>query len=415
MKSQPLADVAVAPALERIAGDGPAFETHAAFADTSGFVVFDRFVCDRACGGLRVLPDVTVEEIQEQARGMTRKFAFLGIACGGAKSGLIERQGWSDEERGRAFEAFGAAIGPLLRRGVFILGEDMGCRPADLRRISYGAGMAPTPTTTHTSQRGSGHWAGLGTAVATAAALEHAGCRVAGARVAIEGFGRVGRSAALELARRGARLRAVSNVHGAIAGDDLSPHALIDFLGTNGEQAITRFPGARPISPAELFAEDLDALLPCARPAVVHAGNVAALRCRVIAPGGNASVADGLDDALEARGIVVVPDFVANAGGVLVGHISALAPCEMTTAWLMRVWFAGVVRDLLRSAAEQALTPTAAACRRAQANLDRLAQLRRPPAHERLLARLGASRIRRLLPAAAERALVQGIFGRVSP
>lgn len=397
---------------ESVADHGLGFDVHVATTDTTGFVVFDRFVCDRACGGLRVLRDVTVEEIQEQARGMTRKFAFLGIACGGAKAGFVARPGWSEEDRGRALESFGAAIAPLLRQGLLVLGEDMGCRATDLRHVAYGAGLAGTPTARPTPERCSGYWAGLSTAVATSVALERAGCRIAGARIAIEGFGRVGRSAAVELVRRGARLRAVSNVHGAVVGDDLPPHAMIDFLNARGEEAITRFPGTRPIARTELFAEDVDAIIPCARPRAVHAGTLPGLRCRVIVPGGNAALAPGLDAALHARGILVVPDFVANAGGVLVGHVWPLAPRQATIAWLVRVWFAAVVRRLLQRAAAQQLTPTAVACQRARSNLERLTLLRQPPSYERLLARIGASRFRRLLPAAAERALVRRVFRR---
>lgn len=379
---------------------------------TRGFVVLDRVLCDRTCGGLRVLPDVTVDEIRGQARFMTNKFAFFGIACGGAKAGLVEVPGWGPEDRAEALEAFGRALRPIMQRRLYIVAEDMGCRREDAWRLSYGAGLVPSPVpAANGSGRTSGTYAGVTAAVAGAVALEHAGRRVAGATFAVEGFGRVGRSAALALAARGARLRAASTVHGAIAAEHIDPRRLGDFLDAHGEAAITRFPGARPIPRAALFSEDVDLLLPCARPAAIHAGNVDELRCRAIAPGGNCAVAEGLEDALHARGIVSVPAFVANAGGVVAGHLSALAPRAATRDWLFTEWFAGLVRRLLRAAAARGVPPETVAAECVARNLDRLASLRRPPAGESLLRRIGRCRLRRLVPSVGERAVVRAALG----
>jgi glutamate dehydrogenase (NAD(P)+) len=201
-------------------------------------------------------------------------------------------------------------------------------------------------------------------------------------------------------------LRCASNVHGAIVADSLNPEALSEFLNARGEAAIGDFPNARRLPREALFVEPVDVIIPCARPAAIHGGNAGDLRCSVVAPGGNCSVTEEAQAMLHARGILSVPDFVANGGGVLVSHFAALAPSPRVADWLLNARFPALVSSVLRTAGARKQPPITVARELVARNLDLTARLREPPPHEAWLRRLGGHRIRRLLPGAAEAMLV---------
>src|SRR5262244_706167 len=106
-----------------------------------GALVIDDVVAGRSCGGIRIAPAVTDEELRQLASVMTLKFAFFGIACGGAKAGLAVPATASAEERRRRVRAFGAALGPLLHVGTCVPGTDLGCSERDLWEVMRGAGL----------------------------------------------------------------------------------------------------------------------------------------------------------------------------------------------------------------------------------------------------------------------------------
>jgi glutamate dehydrogenase (NAD(P)+) len=386
---------------------GCQFEVHVHDGDVRGFLVVDRAICDRACGGLRIVRDLAVEEVREQAQLMTNKFGVLGIACGGAKAGLVSRPEWGPAEKRDALQRMGRALAPLLRRGLYITGEDMGCDQRDLWAFRHGAQLvAGDEPATPDLRRTSGYYAGVGAALAAGAALGHLGRTVAGSTVAIEGFGRVGRAAAAEFVRRGGRLRCASNAYGAITAESLHPTELIEFLNQHGEAAIGDFPNARRLPREALFAEAVDVIIPCARPAAIHGGNVGELRCSVVAPGGNCSVTEEAQALLHERGIVSVPDFVANSGGVLVSHFAPLLPSPHVADWLLNTSVPAVAGGVLRTARARKQPPITVARDLVAHNLNVTCRLREPPPHEAWLQRLGGLRLRRLIPEAAEWMLV---------
>jgi glutamate dehydrogenase (NAD(P)+) len=386
----------------------PQFEVHVNDGDVQGFLVVDRTICDRACGGLRVVPDLEVDEVRDQARLMTNKFGILGIACGGAKAGLVSRPEWGPTEKQEALYRMGCALAPLLRRGLYITGEDMGCSQQDIWAFRRGTQLVTgdEPPTSN-GIRTSGYYAGVGAAVAACAALGQLGRPVSGSTVAIEGFGRVGRAAAKEFVRRGGRLRCASNAHGAITANSLDPEALIDFLNERGEAAIGAFPEARRLLPGALFTEPVDVLIPCARPAAIHGGNAGYLRCSVVAPGGNCSVTEEAHAMLHARGILSVPDFVANSGGALVSHFAALLPSPRVADSLLNTNFQTLASNVLKTARARKEPPIAVARELVARNLKRTCRLREPPTYEAWLRRLGGLWIRQLIPEVAESILVR--------
>lgn len=150
----------------------------------------------------------------------------------------------------------------------------------------------------------------------TVEALRHAGIPVVGARAAVQGLGEVGRGAARFRAEEGV---AVDDVHGAIcdpAGLDVDAVEMpVDRTGS-----VVGFPGAQGITGADLLAAEVDLLVPAAVEGVVHAGNAEAVRARVVVEGANGPLTAEADRVQEARGVLVVPDVLANAGGVVVSY-----------------------------------------------------------------------------------------------
>jgi len=172
-----------------------------------------------------------------------------------------------------------------------------------------------------------------------------------GLRVAIEGFGKVASVVAELLAQAGASLVAVSTVEGAIAaGGGLDVRTLLDLKQVHGDALVHHYPGARPTAVESLFTCEVDVLIPGARPQVIHAGNVDHVRARVIVPIANAPLTPDAGRALAARGVVVMPDFVANCGGILAASIFSAHFDAGDARELIETTFAQTVAGILARA-----------------------------------------------------------------
>ena len=160
---------------------------------------------------------------------------------------------------------------------------------------------------------------GRGVAILTERAAADLGINLQGATVAIQGFGNVGSWTAHFLQAMGARIVAVSDVHGGIfVGDGIDVSTARQVSAA--DKSVAGYPAAEAISNDQLLALDVDILIPAALGAVLHGRNVADVRARLIMEGANAPVTPTADQALTDRGVTVVPDILANAGGVTVSY-----------------------------------------------------------------------------------------------
>lgn len=267
-------------------------------------VVIDTMLGGPSGGGVRMAPDLTLGEVARLARAMTYKYALLGLPIGGAKAGIWLDPG--DPARDEVIAAFSAAIRPLRDAGAFMPGPDMGTSGADF----------PSPLSTDVAL--DERLTGYGAVIAARTMTELAGGSLEGRRIAIEGFGKVGAAAAKFFADEGALVVAVSTVRATVhRADGLDVDAMIALRLAHGDAGVEGLPGATLLPREALFTLDADVLMPGARPDAIHAGNAREIRASLIVPGSNAPYATGTLDSLAARGVVAVPDFVANAGGVL--------------------------------------------------------------------------------------------------
>jgi glutamate dehydrogenase (NAD(P)+) len=334
-------------------------------ADTGleAFVVIDHELFPVSAGGTRMLPDVSIEEVARLARAMTWKFSACRVRYAGAKAGVRFASG----DRDAVMTAYLRELEPL--KEFFLTGPDMGTRPSDfvgqvdgdelpLWALDYeGLGMDDLAT-------------GHGVAAAAEAGLRHLGGSLRGATVVIEGFGKVGAGTARACARAGARVVAVSTVHGLLADfRGLDVEELIRLRALHGDRLVEHA-GTPVRRREELFDLECDVLVPGARPDSVTAAVAERLRCRVVAPGANVPYGKGAVEALHARGILAVPDFVANSGGV---HLyESVRQDDEPGAALARIGelVDEAVTRALVAAEETGATPMAAAIAEARAFLE---------------------------------------------
>ena len=277
-------------------------------AGLDAVVVIDHDLFPVSAGGTRMLPDVDVDEVARLARAMTWKFAACRVSYAGAKAGIRFAGG----DRDVVMAAYRRAVEPLS--DFFLTGPDMGTHPSD-----FAAGLEGPPPLWAQSHEGLGMddlATGHGVKGAAEAALAHLGRPFEGAAVAIEGFGKVGAGTARACARAGARIVGVSTVHGLLADPaGLDVDELLALRAENGDRLVEHGPApARPRE--ELFELEADVLVPGARPDSVTVSLAERLRVAVVAPGANIPYGPGAPEVLHARGIVAIPDFVSNSGGV---------------------------------------------------------------------------------------------------
>lgn len=277
-------------------------------------VCVDNIACGPAIGGVRMAADATAEEAFRLARAMTLKNAAAGLAHGGGKAVIVADPRMPAAEKERLVRAFAQAIAGLAD---YIPGPDMGTDERAMAWIKDEIGRAVgLPAVLGGIPLDEIGATGFGLFGAIDVAKDFAGLDLAGARVVVQGFGAVGMHAARHLAQAGARLVAAADTHGAIVDEGgLDVEALIAHKRA-GRHLAEFGSGARRAADA-LLDVPCEIWIPAARPDVIRADNVARLRTRIVAQGANIPCTPEAEAALHRAGVLSLPDFIANAGGVI--------------------------------------------------------------------------------------------------
>jgi glutamate dehydrogenase (NAD(P)+) len=259
---------------------------------------------------------------------MTWKTAVVNLPFGGAKGGIdCDPAEMTQEELQRLTRKFIGRIHLLIGDNEDIPAPDVNTNPQVMAWIvdeyakfhGFTPGVVTGKPVVIGGSLGRTSATGRGVAIATDTAMTRLGRSLAGATVAIQGFGNVGSWSAHHLAALGARVVAVSDVNGGVfRGDGLDVPALMRAVTT--PEGIHGASGIEAISNADLLTLDVDVLVPAALGNAIHDGNVAGVQAGLIVEGANAPVSAEADVALEERGLPVVPDILANAGGVTVSY-----------------------------------------------------------------------------------------------
>jgi glutamate dehydrogenase (NAD(P)+) len=296
-----------------------------------GFRVQHNLSRGPAKGGIRYHPSTDLDEVRALAMWMTWKCALMGLPFGGAKGGVaLDPFLYSPGELERVTRRFASEILPLIGPDKDIPAPDVGTDDQTMAWFmdTYSVNTGHTSTGVVTGKPvsvggslGRGGATSRGVMFTAFAALEEAGVDPTGVTVAVQGFGKVGGLAAQFLHDAGCTVVAVSDVKGGCYNAmGLNPAALLRRVRAREIDSVAGYPGTDAITNEELLELDVDVLVPAALEGVVHEGNADRVRARFIVEGANGPVTPDADAILEAKGVRIVPDILANAGGVAVSY-----------------------------------------------------------------------------------------------
>ena len=282
--------------------------------NTKGVLVVDNVAAGPAIGGLRMAPDVTAFECFRLARAMTMKNAAAGLQHGGGKSVMIGDPEMPRDQKEDMIRAFAKA---LERETQYIFGPDMGtdelCMAWIKDEIGRAVGLPRAVGGIPLDELGA---TATGLVAAGTVAIEYCDFDFQGARLAVQGFGSVGMHAARLLAEKGVKLVAAADIQGTVYdpdGLDVKKLVAHKMAGNN----IRTFASGEALNRDEVNFLECDIWIPAARPDVINMNNIERFKAKLVLQGANIPITVEAERKLEEHGVINVPDFIANAGGVI--------------------------------------------------------------------------------------------------
>jgi glutamate dehydrogenase (NAD(P)+) len=282
-------------------------------------------------GGIRYSMDVNLDEVKALAAWMTWKCAVVNVPYGGAKGGIkCNPRTMSKGELERLTRAYTLAMRNVFGPDKDIPAPDMGTSAQEMAWIvdefskiqghnSY-AVVTGKPLVLGGSL-GRVEATGRGVMVSTRSALAKMGINPTQATCVVQGFGNVGSISAKLIAQLGVKIIAISDISGGYYNPDgIDIPAAIDFVANSASRSLEGFPGCQSISNEDLLELECDVLVPAAMEDQITPENASRIKAKLIVEGANGPTTAGADDILNEKGILVVPDILANAGGVTVSY-----------------------------------------------------------------------------------------------
>jgi len=281
------------------------------------YIVMDSAVYGHSCGGLKMLPDVSISELQALARVMTLKFSFLGMNEGGAKAGIVADPSMPRKEKLALLRRFAQMASPLLKTHTYVPASDMGTTNEEIRYMLKSIGLKVREDAVQRKEEG-GFYVRFSVFAGAESAARHMNLNLSQSTLAIEGFGKVGSSVAKVFAQKGTRVVAISTVKGAVYNPDgLDVDKLIQLKNEVGDDVVNAYSQAKKIEKSELLTLDVDILSPCAGHHSINLENVEKIKTSIISAGANIPVTSEADPVLWRKGKLYLPDFITNCGGIL--------------------------------------------------------------------------------------------------
>ena len=284
-----------------------------------GFLVLDNLALGPGKGGIRMTKNVNLEEVSRLARVMTLKNAIAGLPFGGAKAGIVW-QGGSDSVKKKFIQSFAEKISPFCPK-YFIAGPDVNTGEKEMEWFVKATGNLKTATGKPKKLKGLPHElgsTGLGVAIATKIVVENLGINIQGAKIAIHGFGNVGTFAYKFLNEMGAEIVALADATSTIYEKDGFDKKIIrKMINRKKPLPLKEYPKGKKISPDDFWDLDVDILIPASVTDVINEKNKNKIKAKVIIEAGNIPMSEKIEEEFFEKGLFVLPDFVANAGGVI--------------------------------------------------------------------------------------------------
>lgn len=331
-----------------------------------GIVVIDNSSIGPAIGGIRMTPTVNTEEVFRLARAMTWKNALAGIPHGGGKAGIIaDPNGISIEKKETLIRQFARGFENLNQ---YIPGPDMGTDETSMAwvrdEIRRSVGLSSVLGGIPLDQVGA---TGFGLAICAEACKDFVDFSLQGSRVVIQGFGNVGQHAARYLVepKRGAVIVAATDRDGTIYNPDgLDVEQLCRHM--RAREGVTAYRDGDVLDRDAFLSIECEIFVPAAQPDVITEDNARELKCKLILQGANIPATAEAERILHENNIVSVPDFVANAGGVICGSVEYRGGTKSGAFAEIEEKIKENTYVVLKLALEQNLTPRDAALRLAK-------------------------------------------------
>jgi glutamate dehydrogenase (NAD(P)+) len=342
--------------------------------DLKAVVAIDNLACGPSIGGVRMAVDVSAEEAFRLARAMSLKNSAAALPHGGGKAVIFADPRCAIERKEEILRAFAQAIASLED---YIPGPDMGtnetCMGWIKDEIGRAVGLPREVGGIPLDEIGA---TGYGLAVSAAVAQEFCDLQLEGARVAIQGFGAVGIHAASFLAEAGAVLVAAADSSGTASDTSgLDVSALIAHKKAGG--SLASYSEGTGLSPEAIIGVDCDIWIPAARPDVLHRGNAEQVKAKLVLQGANLPATPEAEEMLHALGVLCVPDFIANAGGVICAAVEYQGGSESQAFATIDEKIRANTRAVLQEAARESKQPRPAAVALAERRVRRAMSLSR--------------------------------------
>ena len=291
----------------------------------TGFRVQHNFARGPAKGGIRYAPDVTIDEVRALAAWMTWKCAVVNIPFGGAKGGVIcDPSQMSRGELERLTRRYTAELIDFIGPERDVPAPDMNTNEQTMAWVmdTYSMHARHTVTAVVTGKpielsgsQGRREATGRGLLFVIDEAVKKLGMKRENTRVVIQGSGNVGGTAARLMSETGYKVVAISDIHGGIYNPKgLDIPDVMSYMASH--KTFERYQNAEPVSNHELLEIDCEVLLPAATENQITSHNAHRIKCKILAEGANGPTTAAADDILESKGVFVIPDILANAGGV---------------------------------------------------------------------------------------------------
>jgi glutamate dehydrogenase/leucine dehydrogenase len=337
-------------------------------------VAIDNVARGPSIGGIRMAPDVSAEEAFRLARAMTLKNSAANLPHGGGKSVIFGAPKIDLAAKERLIRAFARAIRDLVE---YIPGPDMGtderCMAWIHDEIGRAVGLPPEIGGIPLDEIGATGW---GLKASVEAAMPYCAFHLQGARVAVQGFGAVGKHAARFLGEKGTVLVAASDSRGTVSNSKgIDVERLIALKGSG--KSVLDYPDGEKSNADAIIDVECEIWIPAARPDVIGKANAGRLRTKLVAQGANIPFTLEAERILHERGVVVLPDFIANAGGVICAAVEYHGGSQGQAFQTIDEKIRGNTEEVLASAKKSNSLPRQAAVALAERRVRKAMEYRR--------------------------------------
>jgi len=339
-------------------GPSKVIHVHEPSLGLKAVLVVDNTAAGPSVGGLRMAPDVSTLECYRLARAMTLKNAAAGLPHGGGKSVLYGDPRMPKADKERLIRAFASSL-----RGVqeYIFGPDMGtdeeCMAWIRDEIGRAVGLPREFGGIPLDEIGATGW---GISHVAEVAAPYCGLNLDGARVVVQGFGAVGKHAARFLSSLGTVLVGAADSQGTVYNPrGLDVTALLE-LKQEG-RSVVDYPDGQRLDRDAVIDLECDIWIPAARPDVIHEDNVARLNTRLVIQGANIPITPAAEQYLHEKGVLCIPDFIANAGGVICAALEYRGASEVIALEVIEEKLRRNTEQVLATVRERRILPRQAA------------------------------------------------------